>query len=117
MIRFCMATTFATASSDRPRLLAMRPDCSGTSRSPDTPGPASDTTNAVAGWRAATTAAMRPPSLWPMRPMRLGSISFCAFRKAIPASTSVAWPSTVAFAADTVVLPVERSSTRSTAMP
>jgi len=55
-------------------LLDRRP-CSTMIRSPGTPEPAIMTTNAMAGFLAATIGPMIPPSLWPTRPILRGSTS------------------------------------------
>ena len=62
---------------------------------PGRPVPAIRTMNATSFDRAAAIGAIRPPSLWPIRPIFAGSISFRPFRKATPASASPAKSSLV----------------------
>ena len=53
--------------------------------------------NATSDDRVATMGAMIPPSLWPIRPIRVASISLRVLRNAIPARTSPAKSSLVEF--------------------
>ena len=110
MILSCESRLFLISAGDAFIAFMMASDCLRMTSFPGTPGPASITTNATSGLRAATIGAMRAPSECPMNPILVRLMFAAVLRKRCAPSASFAKSLDVPVAWSPFDKPTPRSS-------